>query len=45
VKNKKVDVFWHTVCVFVADRNLMAKEDWKKLGYAEAEESRIAEEK
>jgi len=22
-----------------ADRNLMAKEDWKKLGYADAEES------
>jgi len=26
-------------------RNLMAKEDWKKLGYADAEESRTAAQK
>ena len=31
------------VCFVV--RNLMAKEDWKKLGYADAQESRTAVEK
>ena len=35
-------ILWHCV---VACRNLMAKEDWKKLGYANTEDSRIATEK
>ena len=37
-----IPFLWHCV---VACRNLMAKEDWKKLGYANTEDSRIATEK